>query len=112
MAFVDAKTGGFDEAIRLNERGHVTAACMANVFWEAEGKVCTPALTTGCLAGTTREFVLENLKCVEVEAGIEAVDSADRIFLTSAGLGVVAVAGFNGRSLDVSDHAILNLIPQ
>ena len=111
MAFADAKSVHFDEAIRCNELGYVASACMANVFWENDGRLFTPSLVTGCLAGTTREFVLENLECAEVEAGIDAIEAADRIFLTSAGIGVVAAAEFNGRKLDTSNHPILNLIP-
>jgi branched-chain amino acid aminotransferase len=111
MAYEEARDRGFDEALRINEKGHVASACMANLFWEKDGKLFTPSLSTGCLPGTTREFVLENFECEEVESGIEVLGSADRIFLTSAGLGVVAAAEFNGRKLDTSDHPLLNLIP-
>lgn len=111
MAYEEAQARGFDEAIRLNEKGRVTSACMANVFWEAGGRLYTPSLSTGCLAGTTREFVMENFDCEEVEVGIEEIESAERIFLTSAGLGVAPVAEFNGRRLDTSEHRILELLP-
>jgi branched-chain amino acid aminotransferase len=111
MAYEEARGRGLDEAIRINERGHVASACMANLFWEQNGKLFTPSLSTGCLPGTTREFVLENFECEEVESGIKVLGPADRIFLTSAGLGVLAAAEFNGRKLDTSDHPLLNLIP-
>ena len=111
MAIEAARELGFDEAIRLNENGHVSSACMANLFWEKDGKLFTPSLSTGCLPGTTREFVLENFECEEVESGIKVLGPADRIFLTSAGLGVLAAAEFNGTKLDTSDHPLLNLIP-
>ncbi len=111
MSYEEAKARGYDEAVRVNEKGHVTSACMANVFWESGGKLYTPSLTTGCLAGTTREFVMENFDCEEVETGIEAVGSAERIFLTSAGLGIVSVAEFNGSRLNISEHRLLELLP-
>ena len=57
LALADAKSSGFDEAIRLNENGEVTSACMANVFWWNDEKLFTPHLKTGCLAGTTRSFL-------------------------------------------------------
>ncbi|PYS98781.1 MAG: hypothetical protein DMF63_14415 [Acidobacteria bacterium] len=107
----EAKKRGFDEAIQLNERGEIASACMANVFWLKNGKLFTPSLRTGCLPGTTREFILENLECEEVEVGIEALKTADEIFLTSAGIGVVQVAGFDGREIQRSDHALLKLLP-
>ena len=59
LALEDAKAKGFDEAIRINERDEIVSACMANIFWLKEGEIFTPNLNTGCLAGTTREFVLD-----------------------------------------------------
>jgi branched-chain amino acid aminotransferase len=112
MAFEQAKARGFDEAIRLNERGEVASACMANVFWSKAGKLYTPRLKTGCLAGTTREFILENIECEEVEAGEDAIREADEIFLTSAGIGVVQVAEFEGRIIARQPHKILDLVPK
>jgi branched-subunit amino acid aminotransferase/4-amino-4-deoxychorismate lyase len=82
---------------------------MANVFWLKDDKLFTPALTTGCLAGTTREYVLEKINCEEVEVAIDALSDADAIFLTSAGLGVVAVPEFDGRSLISTHHPITEL---
>ena len=111
LSLDEAKARGYHEAIRLNERGFVTSACMANVFWLAGGKLFTPGLSTGCLAGTTREFVMENIDCREVEVGIEALADADAIFLTSAGIGVQQVAEFEGKRLEMVDHPILHLLP-
>lgn len=111
MAYDEAKVRGFDEAVRLNERGEIASACMANVFWLKGGRLFTPSLTTGCLAGTTREFILENLECEEVEAGVEAIREADEIFLTSAGIGVIQVAEFEGKNLRNIDHPITKILP-
>ena len=111
LAIGEAKKRGFHEAIRLNERGEITSACMANIFWLAGDMICTPSLKTGCLAGTTREYVLENIDCSEVEAGIEELETAASIFLTSAGLGIVEVSGFGSRKMERPGHAILSLWP-
>lgn len=111
LAYEEATKRGFHEAIRLNERDEVASACMANVFWEKGGKLFTPSLRTGCLPGTTREYLLENIECEEVEAGIEELENAERIFLTSAGIGVVAVAALNGRKLDTMAHTMPSLLP-
>lgn len=112
LSVKEAKSRGFDESIRLNERGEVASACMANVFWLKEEMLFTPSLRTGCLPGTTREYILEYLECKEVEAGIEAVREADEVFLSSAGLGVVQVNELDGRPLGMQHHGILGLIPR
>lgn len=95
IAFEDAKQRGFDEAIRLNERGEVVSGCMSNIFWIRDGRLFTPALSTGCLAGTTREFILENSDCTETKAGIDELLNADALFLTSAGVGIMPAASLN-----------------
>lgn len=111
LSLDEAKKRGFHEAIRVNERGFITSACVANVFWLEDGELFTPGLETGCLAGTTREFVLENIDCREVEVGIENLNRAETIFLTSAGLGIVRVAEFDSRALADVSHPILDLWP-
>ena len=97
IAFEEANGRNFDEAIRLNERGEIVSACMANVFWLKDGKLFTPSLKTGCLAGTMRESLLEKYKVAEVEEKLEILESADAIFLTSSGIGIVQIAEFNNR---------------
>lgn len=106
----EAKSRGFDEAIQVNERGEITSASMANVFWLKDEMLLTPGLNTGCLAGTTREFVMESIECREVEATLEELLEADAIFLTSAGLGVAAVKECDGRKLPVGEFLITKLL--
>jgi branched-subunit amino acid aminotransferase/4-amino-4-deoxychorismate lyase len=88
LALEEAKNRGFNEAIRLNERGEIASAAMANIFWLKDEKLFTPSLKTGCLAGTTREFIPENYDCFEVEDSLKSLENADDIFLTSSGIGV------------------------
>lgn len=110
LALDEAKRRGSDEAVRVNERGHVTSGSMANVFWLKDNQLFTPSLTTGCLAGTTREYVLENFECKEVEAALGNLSYADAILLTSAGLGIVAAVRFDVYKLANPPHLITELI--
>jgi branched-chain amino acid aminotransferase len=103
---------GFHEAVQLNERGEIVSAVMANVFWFKNGRLFTPPLSSGCLAGTTREFILETLDCEEVSASVEELHDADQIFLTSAGIGIAQVAQFEDRKLELRAHPITRLIPE
>jgi aminodeoxychorismate lyase len=96
IAFEEAKSKKFDEAIRLNEKDQVTSACMANVFWIEDGTVFTPSLETGCLEGTTRSFVIElckelGIEVYATESDIQEVLRAEEVFLTSSGIGIVPV---------------------
>lgn len=99
LALEDAKGKGFDEAVLLNERGEIVSASMANVFWIKKGKIFTPNLQTGCLDGTTRNFVLENFPVKETIANLAELKKADEIFLTSAGIGIAKVKSFDEKIL-------------
>lgn len=112
LSLNEARRRGFDEAIRLNENGNAASACIANIFWLKDGKLFTPSLRTGCLAGTIREFVLENLPCSEVEENLDEIRLADEIFLASAGIGIIRASEFDGRKLDAGPHKILTLIAE
>lgn len=111
IAINNAKKQGFNEAVRLNERGEVTGGCMSNIFWTKNEKLYTPALSIGCLPGTTREFIIEKIDCSEVVADVDELNNADSVFLTSAGFGVIPVNIFNDRTLKAADYAILDLLP-
>ncbi len=80
LALEDAQAKGFDEAIRLNERGEIVSACMANIFWQKNGAIYTPSFETGCLKGTTRSFVMENFAVKERKAKLIELQEADEIF--------------------------------
>jgi branched-chain amino acid aminotransferase len=79
---------GFDEVILLNERGEVAECTAANVFVCRNGEVRTPPLSSGCLAGVTREILLEQAPAAGVtliEAPLTRADLqvAEEIFVTS-----------------------------
>ncbi len=112
LATDEARSRGFDEAVRLNERGEVTGGCMANVFWLKGETLFTSSLQTGCLPGTTREFVLEHVECREVEAGLDAIIKADAVFITSAGVGIGQAMELDGKKLSSNPHEIAKLFPR
>lgn len=110
LALEKSQTDGFDEAVRLNERNEVVSACMANIFWQKDSKLFTPDLTSGCLSGTTREFLLENFSIEEKQTSLVNLFEAEQIFLTSAGIGVVQVAEFNNRKLNSEKHKLTQIL--
>jgi branched-chain amino acid aminotransferase len=88
LVLEEARKRGFDEAIRLNERGEIVSASMANVFWIKDKRIFTPPLGTGCLAGTTRAFLMEHIALEESFSTVDELYRADEIFLTSSGIGI------------------------
>ena len=113
LALEDGIKRGFDEMIRYNEKGEVTSYCMANIFWleHDDEKLYTPTLETGCLAGTTRELILENFEVEEVKIEIDLfLTNAKTVFLTSSGAGIKRVNKIKNVKKTLRTHKILNLI--
>lgn len=103
-----AKEQNFDEAIRLNEKGEIVSACLANVFWIKDEKIFTPSLKTGALRGTTLEFILENFDVFEVESALKEIENADAVFITSAGIGISEVR--NIEEIEYKSNQVLERI--
>jgi branched-subunit amino acid aminotransferase/4-amino-4-deoxychorismate lyase len=106
LSWEEAQSRDFDEAVVLNERGEIVSATTANLFWATNGTLHTPALSTGALAGITRECVIEiaNKHFVPLLEGnyeMQDLTEADEIFLTSSSLGVAPVTTFDFRRYSV-----------
>jgi branched-chain amino acid aminotransferase len=102
VALREARAQGADEAIVLNRRDDVCEATTANVFCVRGGRVETPSLQSGCLAGITRERVLracreEGLDCAEAELPASVLDEAEELFLTSSTREVQPLVAVGGR---------------
>ncbi len=111
LSWEEAQEREFDEAIMLNERGEIAAATMANIFWVKEGTVYTPALSTGAVAGVTRNTILKlaDQEAVPVVEGIYELGDlveADEIFLTSANVGVALVTTFDFRRYSIEPGSV------
>src|ERR1039458_848318 len=55
LASDEARLSGFDEAILLNESGHVAEGSTCNIFMVRNGKLITPASTENVLEGIRSE---------------------------------------------------------
>jgi branched-chain amino acid aminotransferase len=59
LASDEARHNGYDEAIFLNESGHVSEGASCNIFLVRNGKLITPAVSENVLEGITRATILE-----------------------------------------------------
>jgi len=88
LAKTEAHLAGFDEAIMLNEDGHVSEGSGENIFLIRNGKLITPSPSDNILEGITAATVVE---LAGRELGIETVERtidrtelyiADEVFMT------------------------------
>jgi branched-chain amino acid aminotransferase len=96
LAVREAQARGADEPVLLNQEGFVAEGASTNVFVVRGGKVATPPLSAGILAGITRAVVLELLPGLgvpfrEEPLRLEDLLGADEAFMTSTTREVVPV---------------------
>jgi branched-chain amino acid aminotransferase/4-amino-4-deoxychorismate lyase len=107
LARREAVAAGADEALMLNAAGDLACASVANLFWVREGRLFTPDLACGVLAGTMRAAVIAEAArlgapVIEAHAPVEVLAGAEGVFLTNALIGVRAAASLDGRPLAAS----------
>jgi branched-subunit amino acid aminotransferase/4-amino-4-deoxychorismate lyase len=73
-----------DDVLLWNERGEITEACIANVVVELDGRLVTPPVKSGLLAGTFRDWLLGQGKIEERVITIDEVKQAEKIFLINS----------------------------
>ena len=99
IALAAAKKAGAQEALLANTRGELCEGTGSNVFVVVDGRVVTPPLDSGCLAGITRELVLELIEVDEAPLPNDNLQSTDEAFLTSSLRNVQPIATIDGRPL-------------
>jgi branched-chain amino acid aminotransferase len=82
-ALLYAKNRGGGEAIFGNLAGNLCEGTGSNIFIVREGRLLTPTLDSGCLAGVTRALVLEWCGGDETDVPLSALYEAEEAFLTS-----------------------------
>jgi para-aminobenzoate synthetase / 4-amino-4-deoxychorismate lyase len=81
----EAKRTGHADVLFLNQRGEVTEGAIGNVFVEKDGKLLTPPVACGLLAGVYRRYLLETRANVEERVLYpEDLRSADAVYVSNA----------------------------
>lgn len=87
------------EAIFGNLAGNLCEGAGTNVFVVLGGRLITPPLSAGCLAGVTRDLVLELTDAVEDDVPLSMLAEANEAFLTSTTREVQPIRAVDGRLL-------------
>jgi branched-chain amino acid aminotransferase len=89
-----------EEGIFANTAGNLCEGTGTNVFVVHDGRLVTPPLSAGCLAGVTRALLLEWLPdIVEADLPIDVLAECDEAFVTSTSRDVHPIATIDGRAL-------------
>ena len=99
----DANRAGFDEALVLDNNGHISEGSAMNIFMVRDGVLVTPPVTDNILEGITRKSVIElarkelGLDVVERSIDRTEVFIAEELFLTGTAAQVTAVTKIDHR---------------
>jgi branched-chain amino acid aminotransferase len=102
VALAFARRHGADEALFANTAGELCEGTGTNVFVVLDGRLVTPPLSSGCLAGVSRALLLEWCDVAEATVPIGALARAEEVFLTSSTREVQPVHAVDGRALPVA----------
>ena len=101
----EAELNGYDEALVLNERGHVCEGSAENVFLVRDGKLITPPVEEDILEGITRNTIIE---LARNELGLETIERpisrtefyvADAAFFCGTGVQVANISRVDHRTV-------------
>jgi branched-chain amino acid aminotransferase len=109
-ALAYAHERGAAEAIFPNTAGNLCEGTGTNVFVVAAGRLLTPPLTAGCLAGVTRALVLEWFGADERDMPLGALEAAEEAFLTSTTRDVQAIRSVDGKMLPVAPGPVTSKV--
>ena len=99
VALAWAHERGATEALFLNTVGMLCEGTGSNVFVGTGGRLVTPPLAAGCLAGVTRELLLELGVGEEADVTLAELGQADEAFLSSSTRDVQPVDHVDGAAL-------------
>ena len=103
---LEADRAGADDAITLTLDGHVAEATTANLALVVGDALRTPPLSTGVLAGTTRDWLLGaegaaaiGLAAGEAAFGVDELLAADEAILCSSVAGILPLVEVDGQPI-------------
>jgi branched-chain amino acid aminotransferase len=104
LAKVEAVKAGYDEAILLNTQGFVAECTGENLFIVKNGVVITPPLSSGALAGITRDSIMTIARDLGYPVKEEQLLRhdlylADEAFLTGTAAEVVPIRSVDDREI-------------
>lgn len=99
LALARAHDHGASEAIFANTAGNLCEGTGSNIVLVLDGRLVTPPLSSGCLAGITRELLLEWIDIEEADVTLDEAGTASEVFVTSSMRDVQPVAHWDNLDL-------------
>jgi branched-chain amino acid aminotransferase len=104
LAKIESHKAGYEEAILLDDKGHVCEGSGENVYVVRDGKISTPPLTASILDGISRKSIIQiardlGFEVVERDIARAELYLADEVFVTGTAAELTPVR-------EVDDHPV------
>lgn len=108
LARMEAEENGCFEAVLLALDGHICECSSSNIFWVKNGKLYTPSLDAGILAGTTRDCIIELWPGGVFEGlfSIKELEEADEVFVTNVVWGALPVRKLMPQGIEFKSNEV------
>ena len=100
----EALLNGYDDAIAVDQHGHISESTVANVFLVRSGTLITPDTATDILEGITRDSILQLANHLKIPTQQRTVDRselyiADEVLLCGSSAGIVPAVSVDSRKI-------------
>ena len=104
LAKIEVTHSGYEEAILLDDHGHVCEGTAENIFVVQDGRIVTPPQTASILDGISRRSIIQiardlGFEVVERDVARAELTLADEVFMTGTGAELTPVR-------EIDDHPI------
>lgn len=86
-----AKEAGYDEVVFFNENNFLAEGAVSNIFFVRDNSLYTPALKTGILAGTMRDYIISKNDVKEVYLKKYDMKDYEACFICNSLMGILPV---------------------
>lgn len=113
----EALVDGFNDAIMLDQKGRITEASAANIFFLQKDTIITPALTENIFPGITRSTLLDIANSVEIEVIERDIQPEELVnfngaFLAATMMELKPISAINTHQYDSSKHPLFQQLLQ
>ncbi len=113
LAKQEANRNGHEEAIFLNQAGHVTEGSAMNIFMVRDGVLVSPPRYDDVLEGITRRTVMELAKDMGIPTEERTIDRselyiADELFFSGTGAQISWIAKVDHRTIGTGERGLIS----
>lgn len=106
-----AKQSGYDDCLFLNEEGHVTESCLANLFLIQDEQLVTAPISDGLLPGIIRSKIIEQFPVRQEHMTRSDLSSCQAAFLTNSLAGAIHISQISERA-NLEEHPLIRQVMQ